>query len=129
MTEAYKNFDIIFSEKVEKASLIHGDLNVMNIFADRKTLKPTAFIDPLDCMYADREYDLFQLNNLSGKQFGLYKAYKAKYPTSTYCDIKTAFYGLFNEVATYIKTGVLFKFIMHPLLTNMNKQLKLLKKR
>ncbi len=129
MVEAYDSFSEIFSEKVEKASLIHGDLNVMNIFADKKSLQPTAFIDPLDCMYADREYDLFQFNNYSGKFFGLYKAYKAKQSTSTYCDVKVAFYGLFHQVAIYIKTGVLFKFIMNPLLINMNKQLKLIKRK
>lgn len=36
LEKAFSHFDYIFSEPVEKASLIHGDLNVMNIMADKK---------------------------------------------------------------------------------------------
>lgn len=36
----------------------------MNIMADPKTLKLTAFIDPCTSIWADREYDLFQLRNM-----------------------------------------------------------------
>lgn len=121
---SYNKFDIIFSEKVKEASIIHGDLNVLNIMADKKTFLPVAFIDPLNSMYADREYDLFQLNNGTGKCFGLYNTYKEKFNVSTYCDIKCSFYALFNEVYCYIKAGTLYWFIMNPLVKNMKKRLQ-----
>ena len=120
MRAAWSKFDIIFSEKVETACLIHGDLNVGNIMVD-KGYKLTGFIDPLNCMYADREYDLFQFDNLTGKRFFLRETYTKKYGASRYCKQKLAFYGLWNEVYCYIKSGVLVNIIMNPLVKNMLK--------
>ena len=97
-------FDAIFEEPVERACLIHGDLNVMNIMSDKK-LNVTAIIDPLERKWADPEYELFQMRNLTGNLFGLYETYKRKYPVSKNCDVKTAFYALYHEVYTYIITG------------------------
>lgn len=97
MKKAYDKFDVIFCEKVEKASFVHGDLNVVNIMCD-KEMNITAIIDPLESKWADKEFDLFQLKNFTGNQLGLYEAYKAKYPLSKMVDAKCAFYGLFNEV-------------------------------
>lgn len=79
MENAMPHFDFVFSEPVEIASLIHGDLNVMNIMADR-------------------EYDLFQLGNLTGDRFHLYETYKRKFGVSEKCDLKCAFYALYNEL-------------------------------
>lgn len=42
----------------------------------KKPFEISAIIDPLNSMYADKEYDLFQLNNLTGPCFHLYKTYK-----------------------------------------------------
>lgn len=126
MSLAYEKFDEIFCEEVSCASLIHGDLNVMNIMV-KKPFTITGIIDPLNSIYGDREYDLFQLNNLTGKCFYLYKTYKKQYRVSKNCDIKCAFYGLWNEVYCYIKSGTLFKLIMNPLVKNMLNQLKLSK--
>lgn len=125
MHAAYDKFDIIFSQKVTKAGLIHGDLNVMNIMMG-KGYTINAIIDPLNAMYADTEYDLFQLNNLTGKRFYLYDTYKEMYPTSELCDAKCAFYGLYNEVYCYITSRTYAAFIMNPLIKNMKKQLALL---
>lgn len=119
MEEAWTKFDIIFSEEVSEACLIHGDLNIANIFI--KNGKLSAFIDPLNCMYADKEYDLFQFDNLTGKRFKLSQTYLKKYGASKYCKEKLAFYGLWNEVFCYIKSGVLVSFIMNPLVKNMNR--------
>jgi fructosamine-3-kinase len=123
MTQALDAFDEIFCEDVSEASLIHGDLNVMNIMVD-SNLKPIAFIDPLNSMYADREYDLFQLKNLTGNVFNLYDTYKKKYPVSANCDAKCAFYSLFNEAMVYLQTGRYTKFIMNMSVNNMKKQLR-----
>lgn len=96
MKQAYDKFDYIFSETVDRPSLVHGDLNVCNILCDNN-LNPTAIIDPLESKWADREFDLFQLVNMNGNWFGLYDTYKRRVKTSEKCDIKCAFYGLFNE--------------------------------
>ena len=122
MENAWSKFDIIFSEKVTDACLIHGDLNVSNIFINKGKL--SGFIDPLNTMYADKEYDLFQFDNLTGKRFKLSETYINKYGSSKYCKEKLAFYGLWNEVYCYIKSGALFNIIMNPLVKNMNKVVK-----
>ncbi len=123
MEAAYSKFGDIFSEPVTEACFVHGDLNVMNIMV-KPPFELSGFIDPLESKFADREYDLFQFNNLTGRFFGLYDLYKAKYPVSRNCDIKCAFYGLWNEVYSFIKSGKLFKMIMNPLVKNMRKQLE-----
>lgn len=122
MQKAYEKFDLIFAEPVKESSLIHGDLNLLNIMVDKKG-KITGIIDPLNSLFADREYDLFQLNNLTGKAFKIYDAYKERYPVSKNCDAKVAFYALWNEVYCFIKAGTFFKSIMNPIIKTMNKQL------
>jgi len=122
MERAWSAFDYIFSDKVETASLIHGDMNVMNIMSD-KHLHPAAVIDPLESKWADKEYELFQLRNLTGDKFHLYDTYKAKYSVSEKCDIKTAFYALYHEVYAYIISGTKVNFILMPLVIRMNKEL------
>lgn len=122
MERGWAAFGFIFSEKVEQASLIHGDLNVMNIMSDRH-LRPTAIIDPLESKWADREYELFQLRNLTGDRFGLYDTYKAKYPVSEKCDLKTAFYALYHEVYAFIISGKKIRTVLMPLVKRMHTEL------
>lgn len=124
MEKAYARFDDIFCEPVKEACFIHGDLNLMNIMV-KPPFTLSGFIDPLESKFADREYDIFQFNNLTGKSFGLYDLYKSKYPVSGNCDVKCAFYALWNEVYCYIKSGTIFKTIMKPIVKNMNGQLKI----
>lgn len=123
MTAAICRYDDIFDKDVTEAVLIHGDLNVMNIMVNKKLL-PEAFIDPLNSIYADREYELFQLQNLTGNCFKLYDTYKSKYSVSEKCDIKCAFYGLWNEAMIYLKTGKYTQFIMRTSVNRMKKELK-----
>ena len=111
---------MIFVEEVKEACLIHGDLNIMNIL---KCGDKLSFIDPLNSMYADREYDLFQFDNLFGKRFFLSELYRKKYGESRRCSVKLAFYGLWNEVFCVIKAGILVPMIMDPLVENMKKML------
>ncbi|MBR3766616.1 MAG: fructosamine kinase family protein [Clostridia bacterium] len=87
--------------------LIHGDLNIMNIMADTKTLKLTAFIDPCGSMWADREYDLFQLRNMWGDAYGLYETYKRNCKTSEYTDFRVAYYGAMNEASCRLGGGLI----------------------
>lgn len=125
LQKAYAHFDYIFSERVKEACFIHGDINVMNIMVEPKSFEIAAFIDPLNSLYADREYELFQLQNLTGNFYSLYETYKSKYPVSEKCDLKCAFYGLFNEAAVYIKTGEKVDFIMNAVMRRMKKQMRL----
>ncbi len=87
--------------------LIHSDLNIMNIMADSKTIKLTAFIDPCACMWAEREYDLFQLRNMWGDAYGLYETYKQKYKLSEYADFRVAYYGAMNEAHCRLSGGLI----------------------
>ena len=111
-----KNYDLlcrgldIFKEIVnepENPVLIHGDLNIMNIMADPKTMKLTGFIDPCGSMWADREYDLFQFLNMWGNAYNLYETYKEKSETSEHCDFKVAFYGALHENSMRLKGGLI----------------------
>lgn len=110
-----KNYDLlcrgldIFKEvanEPESPVLIHGDLNIMNIMADPKTMKLTGFIDPCGSMWADHEYDLFQFLNMWGNAYNLYDTYKSKCKMSEHCDFKVAFYGAINENSMRLKGGL-----------------------
>lgn len=94
-------------EENNKAVLIHSDLNIMNIMAEPKTLKLTAFIDPCACIWADREYDLFQLRNMWGDAFSLYETYKQKHKLSEYADFRVAYYGAMNEASCRLGGGLI----------------------
>lgn len=88
-----------------KPVLIHADLNIMNIMADAQSLELIAFIDPNGCMWADREYDLYQLRNMWGDAYGIYEKYKEKCPLSPYTDFRVAYYGAMHEVSMRLKVG------------------------
>lgn len=122
MRAAWERFGEIFEERVERACLVHGDLNVANIMVG-KNGRLKGFIDPFHSLYADPEYDLFQFNNLTGKRFFLAETYRRKYGESAHCDAKLAFYGLWNEVFCLIRTGVSVGFLMRPLVKNLRRRL------
>ncbi len=85
--------------------LIHADLNIMNIMADPKTFKLIAFIDPCGSIWADREYDLFQLRNMWGDAYGLYETYKRRCELSEFSDFRVAYYGAMLEASMRLKGG------------------------
>lgn len=104
LNDATKIFNAL-PEETSTPVLIHADLNIMNIMADTRTFKLTGFIDPCGCMWADREYDLFQLRNMWGDAYGLYETYKQKYPLSKYADFRVAYYGAMLEASMRLKGG------------------------
>ena len=104
LKEATEIFNSLPQEE-PKPVLIHADLNIMNIMADPKTLKLIAFIDPNGCMWAHREYDLYQFHNMWGDSYGLYETYKEKCPLSPYADFRVAYYGAMHEVSMRLKVG------------------------
>ena len=103
----------IFEKEVAEPDcpvLIHGDLNIMNIMVDPKTMRVNGFIDPLDSMWADREYDLFQLQNMWGDKFGLFDEYKRRVKLSENASFKLAFYGAVNEASCRLRSGASIHF-------------------
>lgn len=106
LKDATRLFNEIITEPNSPA-LIHGDINIMNIMADPKTLKLNGFIDPSGAIWADREYDLFQLLNMWGNSFGLYNTYKKMNTVSQHCDFKTAYYGALNEASCRLGNGLI----------------------
>ncbi len=105
MSEATEKFDIIFYLPITEASLIHGDYNMFNVLVDKKQSKVTAVIDPCGSMWADSEYDLYQLNNANGKHLRLLEVYASKKKLSENYKQKMAFYELFTEVEHYFNSG------------------------
>lgn len=105
MQKAVSQFDKIFYLPVTEACLIHGDYNMWNIMADKHQCKVTAVIDPCGCMWADREYDLYQLNNANGRHLRLLENYASKMKLSENYKEKMAFYELFTEIEHYYKSG------------------------
>ena len=105
VSKAIENFDKIFYLPITEASLIHGDYNMWNVLIDKKNCKVTAIIDPCGCMWADSEYDLYQLNNANGKHLKLFETYANKKTLSENCSQKMAFYELFTEIEHYHNSG------------------------
>ena len=105
LMEATEIFNSLPAEKSEPV-LIHGDLNIMNIMADSKNLTLTAFIDPCGTMWADREYDLFQLRNMWGDAYGLYHRYKEKSDLGKYADFRVAYYASMHEASMRLGGGL-----------------------
>ncbi|MGN0486744.1 MAG: phosphotransferase [Acutalibacteraceae bacterium] len=95
-------------DDAESPVLIHGDLNIMNIMADPKTFTLTGFIDPYGSLWANAEYDLFQLRNMWGDSFGLYETYKKQRRLSENCDFKVAYYAAMNEAKCFFDSGESF---------------------
>lgn len=109
--QSWQLFDRIFDKKVTRASLIHNDFCVCNFMVKPDTLELTAIIDPRETMYADVDLELNQLTNITGNDFFLYETYKERYPVSRNCDVKCAFYALYNEVYCYRLCGQSFEYI------------------
>ena len=103
--KAVENFDKVFYLPITEASLIHGDYNMWNILVNRKSCSVSAVIDPCGCMWADSEYDLYQLNNANGRHLKLFERYSEKKPLSENCMHKMAFYELFTEIEHYYNSG------------------------
>lgn len=106
----YKNYDKIFYEKANKPSLIHGDLNIFNMFVDKKTLQPTAIIDPYNSMWADEAYDLFQFKNFPDMA-GFYDECVKHVQPMEMLELRVAFYALFNEIKCAFTSGNSLAFL------------------
>ena len=100
-TELYERL----GDEPQEPVLIHGDLNIMNIMANPKTFELTGFIDPCGSMWANRDYDLYQLRNMWGDCYRLFETYKKNYSPSKNLDFRIAYYGAINEVCCFKDSG------------------------
>ena len=126
--DATELFNSLPEEKTNPV-LIHGDLNIMNIMADPKTLELTAFIDPCGSLWADREYDLFQLRNMWGDAYGLYETYKRKCEMSEFTDFRVAYYGAMHEASMRLKGGYIVPFWEDLDFAHLKKEMKKIKEK
>lgn len=110
-------FDQIFDLPITRPTLIHNDFCVCNFMVKKDTLELTAIIDPRETMYADVDLELNQLSNITGNDFFLYETYKERYPVSKNCDVKCAFYAIYNEIYCYRLCGQSFEYI-YPMMIN-----------
>lgn len=99
VSQAYQNYDGIFYLPVKEARLIHGDYNTWNILLNEELTDVSAVIDPFDCCWADSELDLYYLNHVNGKDYGLLDLYASKFPLSDNYLLKMSFYEVFSEIA------------------------------
>lgn len=106
LTEATEIFNNLPEENHDPV-LIHADLNIMNIMADPKTFELTAFIDPCGSIWADKEYDLFQLRNMWGDAYRLYETYKKNVPLGEFADFRVAYYAAMHEASMRLKGGLI----------------------
>ncbi len=128
LIEATELFNSLPEENT-KPVLIHADLNIMNIMADTKTLKLTAFIDPCGSIWADKEYDLFQLRNMWGDAYGLYETYKSNSEMSEFTDFRVAYYASMHEAAMRLKGGLIMPLWEDLNNTRLKREIKKLKEK
>lgn len=101
----YYSFDDVFCLEVKQNSLIHGDYNLWNLMVDPATNRLAAVIDPFGCSFADRELDLFQLQNSNGNEYRLLENYASKIPLSEIFEIKNAYYRFWDDIKHLVNVG------------------------
>lgn len=106
MEQSLKQFDDIFCLPVTEARLIHGDYNTWNIMLNEERNHAVAVFDPFYCCWADSEFELYQLDNANGKEYGLLKRYSERMPLSKNFEAKRRFYELYTEIKHYYDSGV-----------------------
>lgn len=98
-------FGSIFDIPITEASLIHGDYTTRNILLNDRRTDVAAVIHPLNCCWADSEFDLYQLDSGSGRELGLLERYSEKKELSPNFESKRRFYELYTEVDHYFNLG------------------------
>ncbi len=102
LENVFARFDGIFGEP-EYPALVHGDLNAENIMINSGSY--LCMIDPINSMWGDPEYELFQLRENGGDRYNLLQNYAALRPLSQNFELKSACYAAFAEAEWYADIG------------------------
>ncbi len=105
MNILYESFDDIFDKPVKENHLIHGDYNLWNLIADTESNKLIGMIDPFGSCFADRELDLFQLQNANGNDYKLLENYASYISLSDNFEIKNAYYSFWDDIKHMVNMG------------------------
>lgn len=103
--QSYRQFDQVFRDGPATSSLVHSDYNLWNILVDPQTFEPTAIIDPFDAGWADKEIDLFHLQNANGDRFRLLERYRSQVALTELFDVKNAYYRFWDDIKHLIHVG------------------------
>lgn len=103
--KSYECFHSVFREEPAASSLVHSDYNLWNILVDPDTKEPAAVIDPLEAGWADKEIDLFHLQNANGDRFQLLDRYRFRAALSEWFDVKNAYYRFWDDIKHLINVG------------------------
>ena len=87
----FYNFDKIFSETVERATLVHGNYSIDNIFFNKDNLA-VALINPHIAMYGDCEYEAISLDPRKNNGLDILREYKKQIELSPNFNEKYNFY-------------------------------------
>lgn len=98
-------FDKIFCPPVKTNSLIHGDYNMWNLMVNPQTNRLCGILDPFGCSFADRELDLFQLQNANGNEYGLLENYASKIILSDNFELKNNYYRFWDDIKHLVYAG------------------------
>lgn len=101
----YQSYDCIFNDKVKTNSLIHGDYNLWNLIIDLNTNKLIGMIDPMGSSFADRELELFQLENANGKEYHLLENYRSQIQLSDNFELKNFYYRFWDDLRHFVNAG------------------------
>lgn len=102
---SYEKLKLILGDCQGKPTLIHGDYWQPNFIIDENTYELIGIIDPFNVIWAEPEYELFQLTTGGSQKLKLYDKYKSKVTTTKYCDLKAEMYALYNELLWHKKLG------------------------
>lgn len=103
--ELYNFFPAVFNTPVQESHLIHGDYNLWNLMIDPKTEHLIGMIDPFGSCFADRELELFQLENSYGNDYHLLEHYTNMIRLSDNFDAKKHYYRFWDDVKHYLNVG------------------------
>lgn len=101
----FVSYDKVFQVPVKENSLIHGDYNLWNLIVDPRNNHLIGMIDPMGCCYADKELELFQLENANGNQYDLLHNYSKRVSLSDNFELKKAYYRFWDDMKHLVNVG------------------------
>lgn len=111
--ELYDLFPRFFDSPVRESHLIHGDYNLWNLMMNPETGHLSGMIDPFGSCFADRELELFQLENSYGEDYHLLERYANAIQLSENFEAKKYYYRFWDDVKHYLNVGYCDKKAFH----------------